>query len=247
MIDIHSHILPGIDDGASDIYDTLEMAEMAVKSGVTQIVATPHCNIPGSYDNYFGERYIHAYERAVEAVKREGIPLEILPGMEAFATYNLPDLIVDKKIMPLNQSRYILVEFAFDEDPAYAMDILKRMKEVGAIPVIAHAERYYFIQDRPEIALEWDSLGYVIQVNKGSFMGRFGEAERRAAYILLENDLVGAVASDAHGVKMRTPFLLDAYEEMKKHYNESILEMVFYENPARICNNRPILRNVSAE
>lgn len=247
MIDIHSHILPGIDDGAADIYETLEMAEMAVRSGVTQIVATPHCNIPGGYENYFGERYIHAYERAVEAIRREGIPLQILPGMEAFGTYNLPDLIVDRKIMPINQSRYILTEFDFGEDPAYVADILKRMQAVGAIPVVAHAERYQFIQDRPEIALEWKRLGYLIQVNKGSFTGRFGEEERRAAYILLENDLAAAIASDAHGTKARTPILLDAYEELKQHYSEDILNRVFNENPERICSNRPVIFDGSVE
>lgn len=247
MIDIHSHILPGIDDGAADIYETLKMAKMAVESGVTQIVATPHCNIPGGYENYFGERYINAYERAVEAIQKEGLPLQILPGMEVFGTYNLPDLIVDKKIMPLNQSRYILIEFDFNEDPAYVMDILKRTQEVGAIPIVAHAERYKFIQERPEIALEWVANGFVIQVNKGSFTGRFGEAERRAAYILLENDLAAAVASDAHSAKVRTPFMLDAYEELKKHYSEDKLNVVFYENPKRICNNEPIIRIESVE
>ena len=147
MIDIHAHILPGIDDGAEDVYDTLEMARMAADSGVDKIIATPHCNIPGMYGNYFGREYIDRYESVVRAVRKEKIPIEILPGMEVFSTEDLPELIVNHKIMPLNQSRYILMEFAFDEDPEFADSILKRAEEVGARPVIAHAERYEFIQD----------------------------------------------------------------------------------------------------
>ena len=171
MIDIHAHILPGIDDGAEDTYDTLEMARMAADSGVNRIIATPHCNIPGMYGNYFGREYIDRYESVVRAVRKEKIPIEILPGMEVFSTEDLPELIVNQKIMPLNQSRYILMEFAFDEDPEFAEAILKRVKEVGARPVIAHAERYEFIQDYPQIAYRWFRKGYVIQANKGSFLG----------------------------------------------------------------------------
>ena len=171
MIDIHAHILPGIDDGAEDMYDTLEMARMAADSGVNRIIATPHCNIPGMYGNYFGREYIDRYESVVRAVRKEKIPIEILPGMEVFSTEDLPELIVNHKIMPLNQSRYILMEFAFDEDPEFAEAILKRVKEVGARPVIAHAERYEFIQDYPQIAYRWFRKGYVIQANKGSFLG----------------------------------------------------------------------------
>ena len=101
MIDIHAHILPGIDDGAEDMYDTLEMARMAADSGVNRIIATPHCNIPGMYGNYFGREYIDRYESVVRAVRKEKIPIEILPGMEVFSTEDLPELIVNQKIMPL--------------------------------------------------------------------------------------------------------------------------------------------------
>ena len=179
MIDIHAHILPGIDDGAEDVYDTLEMARMAADSGVDKIIATPHCNIPGMYGNYFGREYIDRYESVVRAVRKEKIPIEILPGMEVFSTEDLPELIVNHKIMPLNQSRYILMEFAFDEDPEFADSILKRVEEVGARPVIAHVERYEFIQDYPQIAYRWFRKGYVIQANKGSFLGsKFKDGDR---------------------------------------------------------------------
>ena len=200
MIDIHAHILPGIDDGAEDMYDTLEMVRMAADSGVDKMIATPHCNIPGMYGNYFGREYIDRYESVVRAVREEKIPIEILPGMEVFSTEDLPDMIVDRKIMPLNQSRYILMEFAFDEDPEFADFILQRVAEVGAKPVIAHAES------------------------------------------LLRHNLIMVIASDAHSPLQRTPYMLDAYEELSRDYSEKHLDVLFQYNPARICENREILR-----
>lgn len=242
MIDIHAHILPGIDDGAEDLYDTLEMAQMAVDSGVDKIIATPHCNIPGMYGNYFGKEYIDKYESVVRAIREENIPIEILPGMEVFSTEDLPDLIVDHKIMPLNQSRYILMEFSFDEDPEFADLILKRVAAVGAKPVIAHAERYEFIQDYPQIAYRWYKRGYVIQANKGSFLGRFGSMAKRTADSLLRHNLIMAIASDAHSPLQRTPYMLDAYDELSREYSEKHLDVLFQYNPARICDNREVLR-----
>ena len=242
MIDIHAHILPGIDDGAEDMYDTLEMARMAADSGVDKIIATPHCNIPGMYGNYFGREYIDRYESVVRAVRKEKIPIEILPGMEVFSTEDLPELIVNHKIMPLNQSRYILMEFAFDEDPEFADSILKRVEEVGARPVIAHAERYEFIQDYLQIAYRWFRKGYVIQANKGSFLGRFGGGPKRAADSLLRHNLISVIASDAHSPLQRTPYMMDVYEELSREYSENHLDVLFQYNPARLCDNREILR-----
>lgn len=207
-----------------------------------KIIATPHCNIPGMYGNYFGREYIDRYESVVRAVRKEKIPIEILPGMEVFSTEDLPELIVNHKIMPLNQSRYILMEFAFDEDPGFADSILKRVEEVGARPVIAHAERYEFIQDYPQIAYRWFRKGYVIQANKGSFLGRFGGGPKRAADSLLRHNLISVIASDAHSPLQRTPYMLDAYEELSREYSENHLDVLFQYNPARLCDNREILR-----
>lgn len=237
MIDIHTHILPGMDDGARDIHETVEMARQAVKNGTTAVVATPHCNMPGIYDNYFGTAYIEAYDKAVKAIKEEGIPLEIYPGMEVFATHNLPELIVDKKIMPLNQSRYILIEFQFDENPDYVENILKRVREVGARPVIAHPERYEFVNDNPQIAYEWRKNGYLLQVNKGSLQGRFSSEVQKTAYKLLEHSLISVIASDAHRKDIRTANMLETRNYLSEQYAQKDLEVLFRYNGEKICRN----------
>lgn len=235
MIDIHAHILPGIDDGAQDICDTLEMAAMAAECGVTAIVATPHCNIPGVCKNYFGEEYQSVFYAAKRAISEEGISLELYPGMEVFATYDLPKLLTDGKIMPINGSHYVLMEFSFDEDPEFADRLLEEVCETGAKPVIAHVERYRFVQDYPWIIENWRKKGYGIQVNKGSFLGRFGKNAEVTAQLLLEQDRISVVASDAHGAYRRTPCLLDAYDVLSEKVSEEMLKKLFYGNPARIC------------
>ena len=241
MIDIHTHILPGLDDGAQDLYDTLEMVRVAAKSGITAMTATPHCNIPGGYKNYFGDQYLSAIETVRKAVHKEGLPVKILPGMEAFGTPDLPKLLQEGKIMTLNQSKYLLLEFDFDEDPEFVSSLIEEIRELKVIPVIAHAERYQFVQKNPELVYHWRSKGYPIQVNKGSFQGKFGRRARQTAYLLMNHNLVSVVASDAHSPHVRTPYMKDVYEELMYEYPEVYLDMVFKENPRRICQNEPIL------
>lgn len=242
MIDIHTHILPGLDDGARDYYDSIEMAAMAYENGTTRIVATPHCNIPGVYGNYFGEEYIQAFQKTCDVLEREHIPVQLMPGMEVFATMDLPRLLTEGKIMPLNQTRYVLLEFDFGEDPDFAEEILRRVAELHAWPVVAHVERYEFVWDDPQIIYRWLTRGYVIQVNKGSFLGRFGRRAERTAYELLNHNLISVVASDAHSPTQRTTCMADAYESLAEEYPREYLDALFTKNPRRICRGDKVIR-----
>lgn len=241
MIDIHTHILPGVDDGAADIYDSIDMAALAYESGTKVIVATPHCNIPGVYSNYFGRQYCESFQRTKEILKREVPGITLLAGMEVFTTEALPRLLTDGKIFPINRTRYILMEFDFGENPDFADDILGKVQEINAKPVIAHAERYEFVQDDPEIAYQWKKKGYEIQINKGSFLGKFGEHARQTAFELLNHNLVTAIASDAHSPVQRTACMADAYDYLSEEYSRDYLDTLFQTNPQRICNGlKPI-------
>ena len=236
MIDIHTHILPGLDDGAADIYDSIEMASLAYEYGTKVIVATPHCNIPGEFDNYFGDNYVRTFQKTKEIIQREQPGITLLAGMEVFTTEDLPRLLTEGKIFPINRTRYVLMEFDFAEDPDFADEILRQVKEVRAIPLIAHAERYEFVQDNPRIVYRWKQLGYEVQINKGSFMGRFGEDARTAAYELLNHNLVTVVASDAHSPVHRTTCMADAYDYLSEEYPAKYLDILFDVNPRNICN-----------
>lgn len=242
MIDIHNHMLPGIDDGSQDMETTLEMARIAVESGIKVVAVTPHCNIPGAPQNYFDKNYVRKFKEVQNALRMAEIPLKILPGMEVFVTFDLPELIKAKKIMTLNQSRYLLVEFAFSEDLEFADDMLRRISELGLIPVIAHAERYHFVQENPEVTYEWCQKGYVIQVNKSSVRGSFGKSAQHMAYRMLDKGRVSVIASDAHGIEYRTPYMKDIYRMLQERYEEAYLDVLFRKNPVNICRNLPIIR-----
>lgn len=242
MIDLHAHILPGIDDGAKDIYESLEMAKIAVESGITAMVATPHCNIPGMFRNYYDQEFVEVFKMFEEALKEEEIPLILYSGMEVYVTPDILELLKKGKILTINGSRYLLVEFAFEEEPEYVDYMLDKIRESGLYPVIAHAERYRFVQNNLQMVYHWRRKGYLVQVNKGSLMGRFGRRAEYAAYRLLCHNLVSLIASDTHSPYQRTPYMRDVYGELSEEYSEKYLRILFEENPKRICEDKPTVR-----
>lgn len=242
MIDIHAHILPGMDDGAEDLQDALEMAKIAVENGITVMVATPHCNIPGVYDNYFDRRFADIYKRVRSALEDHEIPLKLLPGMEVFATPDLPELLEQRKILTINGSKYLLVEFSFEEDLQYVEGILDSILGAGLRPIVAHAERYECVQKNLFVLEKWKKRGILIQVNKGSLTGRFGKFSYNAAHSMMQKRQVDVIASDCHSPHYRTPVMMDVYDSLQKKYPKEYLEILFNENPRRICSNQEIAK-----
>ena len=240
MIDLHCHILPGIDDGSRSMRTTAEMASMARKGGTEIIVATPHSNIPGLYRNHYGSWYDDLFDETKEVLSDYGIKL--LPGMEVFSTYDLPHLLDEGRFLTINQSRYLLIEFDFGISFESAADMLEQIKQKGLIPLIAHAERFDFIRNSPHNAFIMSQQGCILQANKGSFTGVFGSRVQRTAFLLLKHGLYSVVASDAHDYSRRNPYMLDAYDEIKHEVSQSILDGLFTENPRRIIENSEVLQ-----
>lgn len=241
MTDIHSHIIPGIDDGSPDMESSLQMLWMAAESGVKRIVATSHCNIPGMFDNFASDDLILRVKELQDTAKSEEIPIRIAPGMEVFATEDLPDLIRKKKVWTLNGTKYFLMEFSFDEDPDFCFYILRKVRNLGYIPVIAHPERYYFIQEDPQLAFEWCVDGSVLQLNKGSVLGRFGEGPERTAHALIEHGLAACVASDAHSPYSRTTDMRELRHVLRSRFGEEPMKLLLEENPLRIVRGLSLL------
>lgn len=241
MIDIHTHILPGVDDGSESMEMSLDMLELSARSGVREVAATPHCNIPGEADNYASAEL----ETALRALRREaeeaGIPVRILRGMEVFATEELPKLIRERRVWTLNGSRYLLMEFAFDEDPAFCAETLRAVRKEGLRSVIAHPERYFFVQDDPQIAYEWCMSGSALQVNKGSLLGSFGSGPERTARMILDHGLAACVASDAHRPYARSTYLSEVSRLIERDYGEEFRDLLLEINPARILKGEELL------
>ncbi len=241
MIDIHSHVLPGVDDGSQSLSDSLELLAQAADSGVHTLVATPHCNIPEEFDNYLSPELDELFLRLDRAREEEGIPIRLCRGMEIFATYDMPALLRDGRVWTLNGSAYFLTEFAFDEVPDFCRLILRRCRDLGFRPIIAHPERYYFVQEDPDIAFEWCVSGYGLQLNKGSILGRFGPEPMNCARLLLQHGLAACVASDAHSPFQRSTHMGEISDYLLEEYGTNYHRLLLEENPARILSGRDLL------
>jgi protein-tyrosine phosphatase len=240
MIDIHAHILPAVDDGSYSLEESLRMIKMAQDGGVNTIVATPHCNIPGSFKNFVSAELEERFLRLKQAVKDAGLSVKILRGMEVFATGQTVKHLEAGNVWTLNDTGYVLMEFAFDEDPEFCMMILEDCYDAGFIPVIAHPERYYFVQRDPRIIFDWYVEGYGIQINKGSILGRFGRTSFETARLLLQHGLVSCVASDAHSSHQRTPHMYEAKKFLDEYYGTDYRKLVTEINPARILEGKDL-------
>ncbi len=241
MIDIHTHVLPGVDDGADSMDAALEMLFLAENSGVDILVTTPHCNIPEEYDNYVSPDLERLWGHLTREAERAGLRLKLCRGMEIFATEELPDLLTDGRAWTLNGTRYFLTEFDFGEDPAFCRYILDRCRNRGFRPIIAHPERYYFLQEDPEIAYEWCRQGYGLQLNKGSLLGRFGRQVQETAVALMDHGLTACVASDAHSPYLRSTHMGEIRDYLTEEYGEDYARLLLAENPARILSGKELL------
>lgn len=242
MVDIHCHILPYVDDGADSMEQALEMARMAVDSGVDTIIATPHCNLPHAEEhNYKSARLAQRFLQLRESVNQAGIPLSIYPGAEVLCTPDVPKLLEQGQLVTLAGTQYLLVEFFFDEDLAYMDDMLQAIASQGIIPVIAHPERYEAVQHTPFVVERWFAAGYIIQINKGSILGRLGQHAAIAADWILSQGLAHAVASDAHSSFMRTTHMAELRDYLESHYSIDYAQILLEENPRRILRGNAVL------
>lgn len=241
MIDIHSHVLPGVDDGSESMEMSLDMLAIAADSGVRTLVATPHCNIPWEFDNYLSPELEELFLKLQQEAAREEIPLRLVRGMEVYATPELPELLEEKRVWTINGSRWFLTEFSFHEDPDFCEEVLRDCRKLGYRPVIAHPERYFFLQDDPQLAYEWCTAGYALQLNKGSLLGRFGPEVRATAELLLQHGLAACVASDAHRPYERSTHMREVWDYLRRDYGEEYARLLLEENPARILSGRELL------
>lgn len=240
MVDIHCHILHGIDDGAENFEIALDMAALSVQSGTTEIIATPHSNIPDMEFNNTAKVVLEKVDFLNKALARENVPLKIYPGCEIFAAGDFVKLLKSGKLLTLNNSDYVLVEFDFFEHPASVFMKLEQLLSEGFIPVVAHPERYAFVEEDEESINILKDMGCLIQCNKGSVTGRFGPSAKFIAHEMLVRGQVDFIASDAHSSRMRTPILTDAYQMVSELYSKDYADLLFDINPRKIISKQKV-------
>ncbi|GGF22577.1 tyrosine protein phosphatase [Halobacillus andaensis] len=223
MIDIHSHILPGVDDGAQTIEESIQMAKAAVEEGITTIVATPHHD--GQYSNYKHDIIIQVSELN-RILREKNIPLEVLPGQEPRISDELIEGLRKEKILTINEdSTFVFIEFPHDDVPHYASRLIFDLQVEGYQPIIVHPERNLKIQENPNVLYSLIKNGAFSQVTAGSVTGDFGRTAKKTAIQLIEANLTHLIASDAHNTKKRGYYMKKAYNELEKEYGQS---MVYY-------------------
>lgn len=242
MVDIHIHIVPGMDDGAQTLSEGIEMAAMAWESGVKVLAATIHANLPGESTENLRLRYIRHLKLFKEKLEEHQIPIKICGGMEIFAHGNYIEQLKEKKLLTLNASNYPLVEFPMDVPAHIIYYNIVELQQAGYRPVLAHPERYECVQKVPAHVYEWHEMGAAIQINKGSILGRFGTEIQKTAESLLKHQLVSVVSSDAHGVEIRTPEMRETAERLRYLCGNYGAELLLKINPTRILMNQSIER-----
>jgi protein-tyrosine phosphatase len=235
MVDVHSHILPGLDDGAKSLEDSLAMAEDAIADGITHVVGTPHAS---SY---------HAFDFARVRAAREELQ-EKLAGRLCLATgcdfhmshENLGALHKDPRPYCINQKDYLLVEFNDFSIPPWMDQSLHEIQLMGLHPVVTHPERNGILRTHPERLREWVEKGCYVQITAGSLTGVFGPSAQERAWTWLGRGLIHFVASDAHNTGRRPLKLKFAYDAVVKQQGEEQARGLFIENPLAAFEGRAL-------
>jgi protein-tyrosine phosphatase len=210
IVDIHTHILPGMDDGAQSLEDALAMARVAQESGTSLLVATPHMDFASANTGGASEVVRSRARALTAALESSGIPVRVLPGMETAMDLHLPRLLACGEVLTIGDSgRYVLVELPFQQIPEYAEKVVFELASAGYTPVIAHPERCADVLKDPNRMYRLVRAGAIGQVNAGSLTGAFGRSIGKVAKILLGHGLAHVVASDGHSPTGARPCRLD--------------------------------------
>lgn len=237
MIDIHSHIIPGIDDGAVDTQMALEMLKASSVSGIRKIVATPHyCN--GFADTPYKD-VIQLVKKLNSLAKSEEINIEVYHGQEIYYDRNIITYYKEGFIGTINDSSYMLIELPMRTFSKNTINTLYELKLLGIKIILAHPERYHPIIDHPSNINDFIKEGFIFQMNSGSLCGDFGRDVKKTCEILLHNRIYSLIGSDAHDVAYRTTDLSNSMSIIKEKYGEYI--DVFNQNGNNIIQDKEVV------
>jgi protein-tyrosine phosphatase len=229
MIDIHHHLLFGLDDGATDLETSVAMVEAAAADGITHIVCTPHANTRFPFQPEVNQ------ERLAAIRERTGDKVTFGLGCDFHLSYdNIEDALKNRTKYTINQKQYLLVEFDDLMIPPGITEVFYEFGVADMHPIITHPERNYTIQRHPERMKDWLREGCLVQVTASSLTGRFGRTAQSLAEQFLERNWVNFLATDAHNTESRPPHMRRAYEILAKGYGEETAERLCVTNPRAV-------------
>jgi protein-tyrosine phosphatase len=235
MIDIHSHILPDLDDGARDAEEALAMVTMAAESGTTDIVATPHANWHFKFDSAV------VGQRIEELQKRCGDLPRIHYGCDFHLSVgNIESALANPPYYTINRNGYLLVEFSDLQIPKFSTEIFQRLLDSGMTPIITHPERNPILQKSIAQIRSWIEQGCLVQITAQSLFGRFGSRAESAAKDFMKRELVHFIASDAHDTKDRPPVLKEAWDWIARKYGAKRAESLMVTHPRAVLSGESL-------
>lgn len=238
MIDIHSHILYGVDDGPETIELSHALLRNAVQEGITEIVSTSHVLHP-QY-NCPSEAVLEQVQALQNWCKEENVPITIHTGHEVRIHEDLAALLDEKKVLPLGNSNYVLIELPSDTVPTYTKPLIIQLQERGYRPIIAHPERNRAIIENPRKLKDLVNHGALTQVTGGSLTGFFGKTVQKSALELIDLNLIHTYGSDVHHIERR-PFYYDAGLSVLEKRKQGDLVEVLLENNERVLRNERLI------
>lgn len=238
MIDFHTHIIPNIDDGSRSIEETFNLIKEAKEAGFEGIVLTSHY-IENYYETDVPERDV--WVKAIsDNLKNKGIEADLYLANEIYMSENMMKLLIDGKASTINNSSYVLFEMPLNAEPINLYDVIYSLQENKLIPVLAHPERYSFVQKEPELVYDLIEKGVLMQANYGSILGQYGEKAELIVRKFLENNMIHFLGSDVHRQNTIYKRIPEAIDEIRAIVGDEKLEELTTENPKLALNNKRI-------
>lgn len=237
-VDIHTHIIPGVDDGSQSMEQSIKMAEIMNEQGITAAIATPHY-YPGGRNTSPTELQSQ-FELLQNNLMKAGNPLKLHLGNEIYYRSSVSELLETHLAKTLTGSFYVLVEFNPGEEYSYIRNAAYQLLSNGYIPILAHVERYRHLTLHMDRVEEVRDMGACIQVNAAGITGDMGREIKKAAHQMLKQELVHFVATDTHDTEKRAPLLQKAAAVISKKYGEDYMTDLLYRNPMKVINKEEI-------
>lgn len=235
MIDIHSHIIPNVDDGARSVEETFNILKEAQEAGFTDVILTSHFLL--NYYETNAQELIFWKEKLQEVLKKQGTKINLHSGMEIYITNQMEELLENKKILTLANSRYMLIELPLATNVKYFDYVVYYLEAKGINPIIAHPERYKCVQKDPDIVEEYIEKGCLIQCNYGSIVNLYGREAEKTIKTLLKKNQVHFLGSDVHRENGTYLIILDAIKKIRKIIGENKINEITTINPKKILQN----------
>ena len=238
MIDFHSHIIPNIDDGSRSIEETFNLLKEAKEAGFESIILTSHY-IENYYETNVPERDM--WVKAIsENLRDKGIDINLYLGNEIYMSDNMMELLIDGKASTINNSCYVLFEMPLNVEPMNLYDVIYSLQENKLIPVLAHPERYKFIQKEPELVYDLIEKGVLMQANYGSILGQYGDKAEIIVRKFFESNMIHFLGSDVHRPNTIYKKIPQALEEIEEIVGKQKLEELTTINPKLALENKRI-------